>query len=173
MSQVASFRYVYFRIQSGGVGTAGLTNASFTIVFLRNNVACTDVLTITDLTGGLYSASYTPTAAGTDYLDIFEPVSALRATFTAEIEPLTGLACLTQTVTGLPAGTLNPQTYVLYIYLTSDWTNGNRGSAYAKGQTGLNTDGSWKTSIYVVSGVYTIVLINSLTTLVLSSNYTV
>src|ERR1039457_4669700 len=120
MSQVATLRYVYFRIQASGVGVAGLVKSSFTIVFLRNNIACTDVLTITDLTGGLYSASYTPPAAGTDYLDIFEPVSALRATSTTEIEPLTGLACLTQTMTGLPAGTLNPQTYVLYIYLRSE-----------------------------------------------------
>jgi hypothetical protein len=174
MPQVATQIYLYARVQdASGNPVAGLTKASFTIVFLRNNAACTDFLNVIDMTGGLYSIGYIPTTAGIDYVDIFEPITKCRTVSTYTVRPLTGLASLTSIVTGLPTGILSPENYVLSIYLDSDWINGNRGVAYAKGQTGLNSDGTWKHSIPVLSGTYTIVLRNTTTTIVLAPNYTV
>lgn len=173
MPQVGSTRYVYFRIQGGGGPVTGLTLASFTKVFLRNSAPCVDPLGITDLGGGLYAASYVPSQPGTDYLDLLEPSTNLRATFTAEIDPKPSLVLLNQSTTGLPSGVANPQLYTLSFYLSTDWTNGNRTAPYEKGQTGLNPDGSWKTQFSLPSGMYTAVLWNGNTTIVLTQNYLV
>lgn len=167
-------RFIYFRLQdSSGVPVAGRTAASLVSFFLRDNSSCLDPLTITDLTGGLYSVSYIPTFAGTDYLEIYDPVLNLRSVSTEEIEAVTGVIALSKVNTGVPLAMSHPEIYVLSIYLSSDWLSGNRSPAYAKAQTGLNADGSWKTALYVIPGVYTIVCRNPMTTLVLASNYLV
>jgi hypothetical protein len=174
MSQVAIPTYIYVRVQdSSGAPVAGLTKASFTIVFLRNDSPCTDFLSVIDHGAGLYTFIYTPTTAGTDYIDIYEPVTKCRTTSTHTVRPLFGTVGLSSIITGLPTGIPNPDTYILSVYSASDWTNGNRSTAYAKGQTGLNPDGSWKNSIFVLSGIYTIVLRNQTTTIVIAPNYTV
>jgi hypothetical protein len=77
------------------------------------------------------------------------------------------------------AGTLkvtqvrSPETFTLYVFLYSDWIVGNQSSIYAKGQTGLNPDGTWQDPICVLSGVYNAVVTNGTTTCVIASHLSI
>lgn len=64
----------------------------------------------------------------------------------------------------------SPETFTLYVFLYSDWQVGNQSSIYAKGQTGLNADGTWQQPVCVLSGVYNIVVTNGTTTCVIASH---
>lgn len=54
------------------LGTTGLTNASFTKALYKDGAASGVAVTVTEIAGGFYSASFTPDSAGLWTLDVYE-----------------------------------------------------------------------------------------------------
>ena len=183
MATLGLLRYVYFRLEDlSGAPVTGRTQASFAIIFTRNDVASPDTLTVSEIGGGRYEAKYTPTTTGTDYLEIYDATTDSRMEDVEVIEidggssgssyvtlsqnyPTTGALTVTEVT--------SPQLYTLYVFLTSDWSVGRQATSYAQGQTALNPNGTWQSPIYVPSGIYTIVVISSTSVTVIASSLSV
>jgi len=146
----------------------------YTIVFERNEQYCSDVLSLTNNGDGSYTLSYVPSSTGNDFIDVFDPVDGLRISDSADIfEPnfVSSTVYLNQNY----GGTNNllvivpyPNTYVLYVFDSSQWVLGNQTPDFALGTTALTTNGDWVNSILVVvPGTYHIVIMDSTTTEVL------
>ena len=166
-------RYVDFRLATiDGTPITGRTLASWRtspsqLIFLRNNAACADELSVHDYGDGHYTVSYSPTAAGHDYLMIYDQPSDIRTIDVEDLVPPEALigggsvAVLNQDYggTGALLVTLSqPETYTLQVYQSSDWDQNRRVDAYALGSSAVNADGSWVSSVSVPPGSYHIVL---------------
>lgn len=179
MAVVGDSRFVYFSLaDENGNPVTGRAKANFTITFTRGNVACTDVLTVSEIGGGRYFASYTADAPGTDYLGLYDPGTDTLIEDVEQIEGgATKLVTLNQdyghagalAFTAVP----DPQDYTVYAFLSADWQTGNQRTAYAKGQSGLNPNGTWQTTIIVAPGVYNIVALNGTNTYLIAVYLTV
>jgi hypothetical protein len=167
--------YVDFRVvdlQSNPI--AGLHLSDFVVVFTRDNVTTGETLTLTDLGGGRYSATYLPANAGFYYLELYHVASDIRVIDEQEIDAAgsggsggesSSSVSLSQDYGGI--GALrpvfsNPQNYVLYIFRSQDWQNGHMDSSYAVTLTELDSSGNWLSSpLLVIPGTYHVVCINS------------
>lgn len=168
MALVGSKRFLYFRVDDAeGNPVDGLAQSAFTILLYRDGVAATDTLTVSQLVSGLYLANYIPSAAGTDYLEISYQNSRFSDTCPISADDIVVLNDSFGDGEIKPDASLHPETFTLYVFASSDWNAGNRDPAYARGSTALNSDGTWVKSIYVQHGVYTVVLVNFIQTIVL------
>src|SRR6266702_4039782 len=173
MASVGDSRFIYFRLSDANENpVTGRVQTDFAIIFTRSNAICTDVLTISEIGYGRYFANYTASAAGTDYLEIYDAGTDNRV---IDVEPIvptiaqtlsSNLVNLTQDFGKpgalAPTAIPDPADYTMYVFLSSDWQTGNRGIAYAKGQTGLNPNGSWRSPITVSHGTYHVVAFQAL-----------
>lgn len=132
------------------------------LIFLRNQVACEDPLSLTDYGDGRYTLSYQPSSPGHDYLQIYDSATDLRVTDVEDIVPA-GFALGESSVYTLDgAGALRvtlpgAQDYTVQVYLSSDWEGGRRSDADSMGASLVHPDGSWVSAIRVPSGTYHIV----------------
>ena len=173
MAYVGTKRFIYFRlldINSNPV--TGRVQSQFSIIFTRNNTESPDTLTVTEIGAGRYFASYTPSTTGTDYVEIYDAATSIRAEDVEVIELSltqiledTGIAgnvvVVNQDYGG--AGVLRPSvsnlsTYVLYAFLSSNWSIGNTNPAYAVASYQMDSTGNWSFSL--ASNTYNLVLIN-------------
>jgi hypothetical protein len=178
MAMVGTIRYIYFRLaDSFEVPITGRVQSDFAVTFTRNNLAPPDVITIAEIGAGRYYASYTPTTQGEDYVEIYDAPTDTRVEDVEQIQspsdfqpppsyialdqdyPTTGALTVTEVA--------SPETYTLYVFEYDDWQIGNQLPAYARGQSELNSDGSWASTIYVVYGAYTVVVRNGTSTVVI------
>jgi hypothetical protein len=137
------------------------------LIFLRNMVPCTDPLALHDYGDGRYTVSYSPTAAGHDFLQIYDQVTDIKITDVEDIVPADfavgggPVFVLDENFGGagkLKVTAANPDTYVLQVYASTSWEQGMRSDAYSVGTTVLRSDGTWAHSISVPSGTYHVVI---------------
>lgn len=166
MAVVGTTRYIPWRIvdiNSNPVANRQLS--ALTVTFLRNAVACSDVLTLTYINNGLYFVKYTPSASGDDYLDIYDPVNGLRLTDEEVITSNSTTVSLTQNTGGtnaLQVKLSNPQDYVLYVFPTAVWQSGQAQTSNAVSFTGLDPQGNWTVPVLSVApGSYALVAMTS------------
>src|SRR5208282_2827678 len=145
-----------------------------TIVFQRNAVACSDVLTLQNNSDGTYILKYTPSATGADYIGIFiDSLGAAsiglplvdQATITTGGTPeAENIAYLDQnypTSDAMLVTIPNPTAYTIFAYNYSDWSLGRTDTLYAIGSSSVNSDGTWANQIPVVTpGTYTVVAVS-------------
>jgi hypothetical protein len=145
-----------------------------TIMFERNNVPCSDGLSLTNHQDGRYTLNYTPTAIGHDYVDIWVAAAGIRALDEEEIANASGSSS-SSNVTALNEDYLSPdnllirvahpETFTLFIFNSSDWEQGRTDTLNAIGNTSLDTAGNWVNSIVVPdASTYHIVIISSTAT---------
>ena len=169
MGRVGRTRYIEFRIQDiNSNPITGRTLSQLQTFFTRNTVTCTDPLSLNELGSGRYVLEYTPTAAGHDYVEIYDPPTDLRVEDSEDIDDASTFFGLTTTVdlsqdygsAGRYKVTLsNPGSYILYVFNTSDWVNGNTATNFAIATTNIDSSGNWlSTPISVVHGTYNLVL---------------
>ena len=165
MWPVGQIRLIQFWIADvASVPVTTCTLASFTIIFTRDGVACTDPVTLVNVGGGSYQLQYTPSAGGRDVINIDDEAHDLHycdiETISADLS--SSAVLLTQntpTANALQVTAPNPSSYTLYVYNSSDWTSGNTDTFFALDSTQLDSSGNWLTTfIYVVSGTYHIVI---------------
>jgi hypothetical protein len=65
---------------------------------------------------------------------------------------------------------VSPAAYTLYVFEYADWQTGNQAPSYADGQSAINSDGTWATTLYLIAGTYTVVIRNSTTTVVIAQH---
>lgn len=166
-------RYVDFVVvDAGGNPASGLSLSSFSIVFLRNNLPCSDSLTLTSHGNGLYTVSYTPSDAGHDFLQFTYAPSGVVIEDNEDIVPASvfnpGSLDLTTklnqdypTSGALVVSIPNAASYSVYAFRSADWDAMLRNPSYSAGFSALDNAGNWATPISVVDGTYTIVAIAS------------
>jgi hypothetical protein len=152
------------------VGFAGLQTSDFTVViFTRDthpvSLATLDSLTITELTGGFYQATYTPDTDGDYMLALSNIAHNVHVIETVDINDGIKAVDLTQdtpTTDALkPSGT-NLNEYLLMVFNSHDWGVGKTATMYALAQTELDVDGNWEaTPLVVVPGTYHIIIRNN------------
>lgn len=144
-----------------------------TIIFERDNVPCTDVLSLFDHQDGRYTLLYVPTAAGHDYVDTWVAAYGIRDIDIEEIANTdtslsSNVANLNQDYLSpgyLRITAANPQTYTLFVFNSSDWEQGRQDTSFALGSSSLDTSGNWVNTLTVATpGTYHIVIMNSTTT---------
>ena len=183
MAMISTRRYIYFRLASGGVAVTGRVQSDFAIIFTRDNLTPPDTLTVTEIGSGRYYATYVPTTTGTDYVELYDSGTDIRIVDVEVIQSpsdLFGGADYKTVNQDYPtAGSLvvtqvtRPQDYTLYIFDYNDWQTGDQSSSFAVGQTTLNPDGSWVTSVYLLTGTYTVVIRNGSATLVIKPHLSI
>lgn len=152
------------------VGFAGLVTSDFTVViFTRDthpvSAATLDSLTVTELTGGFYMASYTPDVTG-DFLlalsNVAHNVHVIESVDVNEGIIVVDLTQDTPTTNALkPSGT-NLNEFLLMVFNSHDWDVGKTDTMYALAQTELDVDGNWEaTPLVVVPGTYHIIIRNN------------
>lgn len=176
-------RYVYFYIFNSGAPVTGLTQASFTIIFTRNDLTSPDTLTILELGAGRYEASYIPTTTGEDYIDIYNATYNTRIVNVENIvsvEELTNGSSIVSLTANYPTANAlkvtevsSPEEYTLYVYLYSDWSVGHQSVSYSQGQTQLNSNGTWVRPILILPDFYTVVVSNGTSVVVINSRLSV
>ena len=173
-------RSIDFRITTiNSVAVAGLTLPDFVVIFRRNNTVCSDTLTLLSSSAGDYTVQYIPSSVGHDYLELYNTANDVRVIDTEDITtrslefgdttktvnhnfPTTNALSVTQV--------LKPTDYKIYAYLKDDWASGLRDLSQTLGHSGLNSDGSWMSTITLVPGSYTIVILNSSDSLVINAS---
>jgi len=162
-----SRRIVFWITDANSRPVTGRTLSSFSITLLRNGSPCSDPLTLTDLGNGEYALQYTPSAAGTDDLQIDDNVIGLHFR-DIEAVGVQGDAPVTLMGDLLPSyPNLAPS--VLYAYFSSDWSTGNTNPSFAQGSYQLDSTGQW--SLLLLPGVYDLILRDaSGTTIVFQTN---
>jgi len=178
LAQVGTTRYIYFRLSdSDGNPVLLRVQANFAVIFTRNNQTCTDTLVISELGSGRYFAGYTPSAAGTDYVEIYDSGTDTRVEDVEEVLNPDTSGSSEITILDENQGSPNalkvtqvssPENYILYVFDSQDWQNGNQNVPYSLGQTGLNHNGTWQSKIEVLPGTYHIVISNGTQTIVIS-----
>lgn len=158
-------------VTTGNVPVTGLTKSDFGMFFLQDLSPCSLNVTITEVGGGFYVASYTPTVPAFYYLNIYNTATAIRIEDKVEIDSSAtqfgagSFILLTQDYGS--TGTLipqvpNPNTYILNIYTSVNWNLGNTGSSYVVASTELDTSGNWLTSpLTLLPNTYHLVLQNT------------
>lgn len=172
MARVGRKRFIEFRladITGAPVSTKVLTDLS--VLFTRNDVACTDVLTLVNKGSGLYILEYTPSANGHDYIELYDAADDIRHIDSEDVDDattffdITSSVLLTQdfgSVGALKPVIANPQNYTLYVFVSQAWQTGQTDPGNAVAATNLDTSGNWITSpLSVNHGTYHIVLIGS------------
>jgi hypothetical protein len=180
LAQVGTIRYIYFRLaDSNGVAVTGRVQTDFSVVFTRNTLTCADTMVISELGTGRYFASYTPSAVGSDYIEIYDSGTDTRIEDVETIETSvdqasgSGEIVILDENQGAPNAlkitqVTSPEKYVLYVFDSQDWQNGNQSVSYSLGQTGLNPNGTWQSKIEVMYGTYHIVIVGATQTIVIS-----
>jgi hypothetical protein len=121
-----------------------------------------------DAGGGHYALTYTPSAAGHDYLEIAYGAASFFQTSSEDVisaQTLLG-GSLTRTLTqdtpttgALKVTIDDPSSSTLYVYLSSDWQIGNTETYAAVGSTQLDGSGNWLTTpLYVSPGTYHVIV---------------
>lgn len=137
------------------------------LIFLRNTLPCTDPLTLKDYGDGRYTLSYSPSAPGHDYVKVYDEPSDITVIDVEDVVPadfaIGGGAVYTLNEDFGSAGALKvtlprPETYILQVYLSSDWENGMRADSNAIGMSLLSETGTWISPIRVGSGTFHIVV---------------
>lgn len=147
---------------------------SNTIIFQRNDVNSTDILSIFNHEDGRYTLMYTPSGPGHDYVDLYDHDYNTRIIDRTEIANIATnnsiVVFLNQDFSSV--GFLNitvshPEGYTLFVFNSTDWVDGRQTSTDAIGSSALTTAGNWVTTIPVpVPGTYHIVLMKPGTTIV-------
>lgn len=166
-------RYVDFTLADvNSTPIAGRTLADWSqspnhLIFLRNKVACTDVLSLHDYGDGRYTLSYAPSAAGHDYLEIWDAAEGLKVLDIEDIvsqTDLVGSSVVTVLLDHNYGGTdalrvdvPDPDNYTVQVFYSADWTEQRRNDADALGSAALDANGRWLKVIPVTSGIYTVV----------------
>lgn len=170
MARVNRKRYIEMRlIQVDGTPETGRVLSDFQVFFTRDTVTCTDSVSSVELGSGRYVIEYTPTLAGHDYIEIYDPPTDLRVIDSEDVDDtstffdLSSVVQLSQdygSVGRLKPTVTNPQDYILYVFKSSDWDTGKTSPNYAIGVSGLDISGNWtSTPISVIHGTYHIVVI--------------
>ncbi|TSA40054.1 hypothetical protein D4R30_00240 [archaeon] len=171
MAQVGRKRFIPFRIADvAGDPVLGRVLGDFQVTFLRDGVTCHDGLTVEESGSGLYCLTYTPTAVGQDYVELYDTVHDLRISDDESIDDTllegTVIFALTQDTGGvgaLKADVRYPQTFTLYVFKSQVWQSGDHNSLSATAFTHLDASGNWLTTpLLVLRDVYHVVLMNSL-----------
>jgi hypothetical protein len=178
-------RYIEFRmydLQENPV--TGLLLSNFTVIFTRNASSCSDTLTLVENGGGLYTLNYTPSTIGHDYIDMYNSTYDIRIQDSDDIYQVdifvsggsgAGIYTVTQNTGGSNALQLtvsNPQNYVIYAFLSSNWIVGQNTANYAYGSTTTDTSGNWLESISLPAGTYHIVALWNTNQIVLAAYLT-
>lgn len=161
-------RYITFRIVDiDDQPVLGRTLEDLSVLFLRNNELCSDPLEFQDLGNGRYSVMYTPSATGHDYLelkDIENDISIIDEDDIVSQDDILGeseTVQLNQHYGGSNALLIrepNPDSYILQVFLSSDWDAGRRTDSYAVGSTAIQPTGAWATPLTVTKDTYHLVL---------------
>jgi hypothetical protein len=170
MARVGRKRFIEFRladITGAPVSTKVLTDLA--VLFTRDDVTCTDGLTLVNKGNGLYILEYTPSAPGHDYIDIYDATDDLRNIDAEDVDDVTTFFDITTSIaltqdfggTGVLKPVItNPQDYTLYVFPSQVWQTGQTDPVNSLAATGLDTLGNWLTSpLSVNHGTYHIVLI--------------
>lgn len=174
MTQVGSLRYIEFRIADidGNPVTnrdlAAVTPGQRVLVYLaRDTVACSDPVTLTNWgSTGRYYASYTPSAVGHDYLEIYDELYDLRWIDVEDVASQSGGDTVTvnQDYGGVGRFVItdpDPETFTLYWFLSFDWQAGRQNPDYAVNGTAIDSSGNWvTTSLELVPDTYHVVALN-------------
>lgn len=172
MARVGRKRYIEFRLADiSGVAVTTRALADLTVIFTRDDVVCTDSLTLVNKGDGRYILEYTPSAAGHDYLDIYDPGTDLRNIDAEDVDDATTFFDLTNNVSltqdfggtgALKPVITNPQLYTLYVFPSQAWQTGQTDQSNAVAATNLDSQGNWLTTPLTVNhGTYHIVLVGS------------
>lgn len=167
MGLVGSTIYIDFWVVDNLTPVPGRTLSDWNIVFRRNDVPCTDTLSLEDHGDGHYTVKYVPSAAGHDYLEIYDPLYDNRF---IDVEDNkvdsnigTNIMSLDQNYGGinnLQIKVSNPTKYLLYVYRASDWIAKHNSTLNALGYTALDSQGNWINPIDVPPDAYTLVLVH-------------
>jgi hypothetical protein len=174
MLPVGRTRYIDFAlVDVDGDPITGRTVSSFVqapnkLIFLRNTLPCQDVLTLKDYEDGRYTLSYLPSAAGHDYVQIYDSETDISVIDVEDVVPMdfafggaAALYAIDHNFGGADALRMlveSPQDWTLYVYQTDDWDYNRRGEDDAAGVTSLDENGRWKLQLSVQAGNYNIVL---------------
>jgi hypothetical protein len=166
---LGSKRYIIFKIVDiDDRPVTGRKLTDFSVLFLRNGAACSDALDLKELGEGRYSVTYTPSAVGNDYLELRDAANDFSVLDSEDIVDQndfsggSGAVSLTQHYGGTDALKVTesaPDSFTLYVFLSSDWDAGRRTPGYATGSTRLSSTGAWLSEIPVPAGTYHLVLI--------------
>jgi len=169
MGRVNRLRYIEFRlVDLSSNPITGRVLSQLQVFFTRNAVVCTDPLSLVELGSGRYILEYTPSAAGHDYLEMYDPPSQIRIEDSEDIDDANTFFDLSATVgVSQDYGSIgrykvivsNPSSYVLYVFYTSDWDAGKTATNFALAATNIDSSGNWlSTPITLVHGTYNLVL---------------
>lgn len=184
MGRVGKIRYIYFRVVDINENpVTGLTLANFTVYFTRDGVACADILTLTEPQTGRYLVTYTPSAPGFDFVELFNATQDLRIQDEEEIDtPETFFDVgaftvdLTQDYGFVGAlklgGVASPNTYTVYLFKSQEWQTGNTAPTAAIAATTVDALGNWVTSpLTVPKDTYHVVAMNGSGSIVVISAF--
>jgi hypothetical protein len=133
---------------------------------------CADAVSLTDKGSGRYLATYVPSAAGFDFLELYNSLYDIRvqdaelvdsdATFfdigSASVD-------LTQDYNGvgrLKVVASTPANFVLYVFRSQDWQSGRTDPEYALKATAIDAFGNWVSSpLTVLKDTYHIVAVST------------
>lgn len=175
-------RYIDFRIvDSFGVPVTGLLITHFNIIFQRNNFNCSDALSLSDHGDGRYTLHYTPSAAGHDFVEVFDPIYNIRIDNSRDI--LNGVeggsdwvpsdvVTLDQNYGGPNALLVHgsaPESFTVFVFTRSNWLTEDQDVNFSLNQTPVNHDGTWINPIVVPKpGSYTVVAMKAGVTMILN-----
>lgn len=174
MALVGKARFIPIRIAD--LNSNPVTNrtlADLDVILLRNAEPCTDAVNLINIGDGLYFVSYTPSAVGDDYLEVYDQFYDLRFMDTETVDGLSSgggldqgdVVNLTQDYDGvgaLKADVADPSSYTLYVFNSQDWVAGYRTGLTALASTAIDASGNWLLSpLPLVPGTYHLVLMNN------------
>lgn len=174
MGRVNKTRFINFRVVDiNGAAVTGLTLSNFAVYFTRDGVACSDAVVLQDKSNGRYLATYNPSAAGYDFLELYNAANDIRVQDGEVIDSLGTFfgigqfsVLLTQDYGGvgaLKAVLPNPQNYTLYIFQSQSWQTGGTSPSQAVNATKIDAAGNWVTSpLTVAPDTYHVVVMNDM-----------
>jgi hypothetical protein len=163
MASLNKPRYIEFRIvdiDDNPITARALTSTTVgqrvLVFFTRDTVACSDPVTLVNWGNGRYYATYTPTATGHDYIEIFDELYDLRFIDAEDIvgegtdEQTSDVVSVTQDYTSvgrLKVTQPNPQRFNLLVFNSFDWQSGRTNSNYSIIGTAIDASGNWVTPV--------------------------
>jgi hypothetical protein len=159
MALVDQKRWLDFRVSDNdGNPVAGLHLTDFTVIFTRDNAPCADGLLLVDCTGGRYILTYTPSALGHDYVELYyAPTTSWPLMDGEDIVDSSGsgggygavnTVVLTENYGGtgrLKPSLPNPGSLTLYVITSEDWQAGRQTASAARYWTAITSSGDWAT----------------------------
>jgi hypothetical protein len=163
MAQPGKQRYIEFRIvdiDGDPITDRDLEETTpgqrVLVSLFRDTVACTDPITLVNWgEDGKYYATYTPSAAGHDYLEIYDELYDLRYIDAEEVETplfslpddeLSDVITMTQDYGAVGRFKLElpePEKYTLSFFRSIDWQSGRTDPSYAIIGTEIDPLGNW------------------------------